>query len=102
MTPVGSIASQVHNSMSGLQVGRYTCAHVLKIKSHLVQPCVNLDTIRRPFKGLRRVYFYPLVSGGSMTIDSMVTLSLQVHTRVTSDIPRNVRLVIPNASGQAV
>ena len=82
---VGSVASQVHNSTIGLQVGRYMRTHVLKIRSHLVQPCVNLDTIRGPFEGLWRVYFYPLVSGGSMTIDSMVTLSLQVHTRVTSD-----------------
>ena len=102
MKPVGSVASQVHNSTSGLQVGRYPRAHVLKIKSHLVQPCVNLDTIHGPFEGLWRVYFYPLVSGGSMTIDSMVTLSLQVHTRVTSDSPRDVGLLVPNASSQAI
>ena len=88
--------------MGCLPVGRYTRAHVLKVKSHLVQPCVNFDTIRGPFEGLWRVYFDSLVSCGSMTIDSMVTLSLQVHTRVTSDIPRNVRLVIPNASSQAI
>ena len=78
------------------------CAHVLKIKGHLVQPCVNLDTIRGPFKGLWWVYFYPLISGGSMTIDSMDTLSLQVHTRVTSDSPRDVGLLVPNASSQAI
>ena len=100
--PVGSIASQVHYSMSGLQVGRYTRAHVLKIKSHLVQPCVNLDTIRGPLEGLWRVYFYPLVSGSSMTIDSMDTLSLQVHTRVTSDSPRDCGLLVPNANSQAI
>ena len=88
--------------MSGLQVGRYMCAHVLKVKSHLVQPCVNFDTIRGPFEGLWRVYFYPLVSGGSMTIDSMVMLSLQVHIRVISKSPRDVSLVIPNASSQAI
>ena len=76
MKLVGSIASQVHNSTSGLQVGRYMRAHVLKIQSHLVQPCVNLDTIHGSFEGLQRVYFYHLVSGGSMTIDSMVMLSL--------------------------
>ena len=102
MKPVGSIASQVHDSTSCLQVGRYMRTHVLKKKCHLVQPCVNFDTIRGPFEGLWRVYFYPLVSGGSMTINSMVTLWLQVHTRVTSDNPRNVRLVIPNASSQAI
>ena len=44
----------------------------------------------------------PLVSGGSMTINSRVMLWLQVHTRVTSKIPRNVRLVIPSASSQAI
>ena len=55
-------------------------AHVLKVKSHLVQPCVNFDTIRGPFEGLRWVYFDPLVSGSSMTLDSMVKLGLQVHT----------------------
>ena len=102
MKPVGSVASQVHNSTSGLQVGRYTRAHVLKVKSHLVQPCVNFDTIRGPFEGLQRVYFYPFVSGGSMTIDIMATLSLQVHTRVTSDSPRDVSLVVPNAGSQAI
>ena len=100
--PVGSVASQVHNSTSGLQVGRYTRTHVLKVKSHLVQPFVNFDTIRGPFEGLRRVYFDPLVSGSSMTIDSMVTLSRQVHTRVTSDSPRDIRLVVPNTSSQAI
>ena len=100
MKPVGSIASQVHDSTSCLQVGRYMRTHVLKIKHHLVQPCVNFDTIRGPFKGLWWVDFNALVSGGSMTINSMVTLRLQVHTRVTSDIPRNIRLVIPNASSQ--
>ena len=78
------------------------CAHVLKIKSHLVQPCVNLDTIRGPFEGLLWVYFYPLVSGGIMAMDSMDTLSLQVHTRVTSDSPRDVGLLVPNASSQAI
>ena len=76
--------------------------HVLKIKRHLVQPCVKFNTIRGPFKGLLWVSFNPLVSGGSMIINSMVTLPLQVHTRVTSDIPRNVGLVIPNASSQAM
>ena len=100
--PVSCIASQVHYSTSGLQVGRYMSTHVLKIKSHLVQPCVELDTIRSPFEGLWRVYFYPLVSGGSMTINSMDTLSLQVHTRVTSDCPRDVSLLVPNASTQAI
>ena len=100
--PVSSVASQVHDRMSGLQVGRYTRTHVLKIKCHLVQPCINFDTIHGPFEGLRWVYFDPLVSGSSMTINSMVTLSLQVHTRVTSDSPRDVRLVVPNASSQAI
>ena len=99
--PVGSVASQVHNTTSGLQVGRYMRAHVLKVKSHLVQRFVNFDTIRGPFEGLQWVYFDPLISGGSMTIDSMVMLSLQVHTRVTSDSPRDVSLVVPNASSQA-
>ena len=102
MKPVGSIASQVHNGTSCLQVGRYTHTHVLKIKRHLVQPCVNFDTIRGPFKGLWRVYFDPLVSGGSMTIDSMVTLSLQVHTRVTSESPRDIGWLVPNAISQAI
>ena len=102
MKPVGSIASQVHNSTSCLQVGRYTCTHVLKVKRHLVQPCVNFDTIRGPFKGLQRVYFDPLVSSGSMTINSMVTLSLQVQTRVTSESPRDVGLLVPNTSSQAI
>ena len=77
-------------------------AHILKVKSHLVQPCVNFDTICGPFEGLWWVYFGPLVSSGSMSLDSMVTLGLQVHTRVTSDSPRDVRLVVPNASRQAI
>ena len=100
--PVGCVTSQVYNSTSGLKVGRYTRTHVLKIKHHLVQPCVDFDAIRGPFKGLQWVDFYPLVSGSSMTINSMVTLRLQVHTRVTSEIPRNVRLIIPKASSQAI
>ena len=77
-------------------------ANVLKVKNHLVHPCVNFHTICGPFEGLQWVYFDPLVSGGSMTVNSMVTLSLQVHTRVTSNSPRDVRLVVPNASSQAI
>ena len=88
--------------MGRLQMGRYARTHVLKVKRHLVQPCVNFDTIHGPFKGLRWVDFDPLVSGGSMTISSMVLLGLQVHTRVTSNIHKNVRLVIPNSSSQAI
>ena len=83
-------------------MGKYTRAHVLKVKSHLVQPFVNFDTIRGPFEGLRQVYFDPLVSGGSMTINSMVTLGLLVHTQVTSESPRNISLLVPNSSSQAV
>ena len=78
------------------------CTHVLKIKRHLVQPCVNFDTIHGPFKGFRWVDFDPLVSGGSMTINSMVTLGLQVHTRVTSKSPRNIGLLVTNSSSQAI
>ena len=99
---VGSIASQVHDSTSCLQVGRYTRTHVLKTRRHLVEPCVNFDTIRGPFKGLQWVYFDPLVSGGSMTLDSMVTLGLQVHTRVISESPRDIGLLVPNSSSQAI
>ena len=76
--------------------------HVLKIKRHFVQPCVHFDTIHGPFKGFQWVNFVPLVSGGSMNINSIVTLGLQVHTRVTSDSPRDIRLVVPNASSQAI
>ena len=72
--PVGSVASQVHDSTSCLQVGGYTRTHVLKIKRHLVQPCVDFDAIHGPFKGLRWVDFNALVSGGSMTVGSRVTL----------------------------
>ena len=85
--------------MRSLQVGRYTSAHVLKIQRHLVQPCVDLDTIRSPFKGLRRVDFNALVSD-SMTIGSKVTLRLQVHTRVTTLI--NIRRLSPHSSNQAI
>ena len=102
MKPVSCVASQVHYSMGCLQVGRYTSTHVLKVKRHLVQPCVNFDAICGPFKGLWWVDFNALVSSGSMTITSMVTLQLQVHTQVTSEIPRNVRLITPNASSQAI
>ena len=83
-------------------MGRYTRAHVLKVQCHLVQPCVDFYAIRGPFKGLWWIDFNALVSGSSMIISSMVMLWLQVHTRVTSNIPRNVRLVIPNASSQAI
>ena len=100
--PVGCVASQVHYSTGRLQVGRYARTHVLKIKRHLVQPCVDFDAIRGPFKGLWWVDFNALVRGGSMTIGSRVTLQRQVHTRVTSKISRNIRLVIPNTSSQAV
>ena len=61
-------AGQVHDSMRRLQVGRYTRTHVLKIKRYLVQPCVDFDAIRGPFKGLRWVDFNALVSSGGMTI----------------------------------
>ena len=102
MKPVSCVASQVHCSTSCLQVGRYMSTHVLKIKHHLVQPCVDFDAIHGPFKVLWWVDLNPLVSGSSMTINSMVTLWLQVHTRVTSTIPRNIRLGIPNTSSQAI
>ena len=102
MEPVSCIARQVHHSTGCLKVGRYTRTHVLEIQHHLVQPCVDFYTIRGPFKGLRWVDFNALVSSGGMTIGSMVTLLRQVHTRVTSNISRNVRLVIPNTSSQAI
>ena len=37
-----------------------------------------------------------------MTIGSRVMLQRQVHTRVTSEIPRNSRLGIPHTSSQAI
>ena len=61
--------------MSRLQVGRYTHTHVLKIKRHLVQPCVNFDAIYGPFKGLWWVDFNALVSNCGMTIGSMVNVT---------------------------
>ena len=100
--PVSCITRQVHHSTGCLQVGRYMRAHVLKVQRHLVQPFVNFYAIHGPFKGLRWVDFNALVSGGSMTIGSRVTLHWQVHTRVASEIPRNSRLGIPNTSSQAI
>ena len=83
-------------------MGRYARTHVLKVKRHLVQPCVYFNAIRGPFKGLRWVDLNALVSSGGMTIGSMVTLRRQVHTLMTSKSSRNIRLVIPYTSGQAV
>ena len=77
-------------------------AHVLKVQRHLVQPCVDLYAIHGPFKGLWWVELNALVRGGSMTIGNRVTLQHQVHTLMTSKSSRNIRLVIPNTSGQAV
>ena len=74
MEPISCVTRQVHYSTGCLQVGGYTSAHVLKVERHLVQPYVNFYTIRGPFKGLWWVDFNALVSGGSMTISSMVTL----------------------------
>ena len=49
---VGCIASQVHDSMGSLQVAWHMGSHVLKVKNHLVQPCINIDAIYCPIKGL--------------------------------------------------
>ena len=83
-------------------MGRYARTHVLKVKHHLVQPCVYFDAIRGPFKGLWWVDLNALVSNGGMTIGSMVTLRHQVHTLMTSKSSRNIRLLIHNTSSQAV
>ena len=100
--PIGCVASQVHYSTSRLEVSRYTRSHVLKVQLHLIQPCVDFDAIRCPFKGLRWVDLNALVRGGSMTVGNRVTLRRQVHTRVTSQIFRNIGLLIHNTSSQTV
>ena len=82
-------------------MARHIGSHVLKVKSPLVQPCVNLNTTHCPVKGLHQVNFYALVSAvGSMTIGSMVALAKQVHTRVTktTNIPSNFILQGTKAS----
>ena len=57
--PISCVASQVHNSMGCLKVGSYTRTHVLKIKRHLVQPCVDFDAIRGPAKGFGGLTLIP-------------------------------------------
>lgn len=58
-------------------------AQVLKVKSHLVQPCINLKTICGPIEGLWWVEFYAVVSAtSSMTISIIVAWAWQVHTQV--------------------
>ena len=52
---------QVHDSMGSFQVARHMDSHVIKVKSYLVQPCVKIDAIYCPIKGLWQVNLYALV-----------------------------------------